>query len=317
MNKKNNHNPNITKENIFNFPNKINILTIFLIFILYGLLLFSITIMIFPKDVYSIKLNYEPSTYNEEINPFIFVRGTAIEVKKENSETEIVNETRIFAYIRNLGSNKISKARFIYSGLDSSGVMRYMVESSANGSTVPTSHVSSIAVRPGGGDFDKFFIKIRYNIGEDEKVETKTLTLSEEVLHLTKREIKSKKFSSDNTISEILTFNLTFSDKGSGTTQYESNFEIKMNDETKFHYLNMQSWIVTEDGEIYPYLGLYNYRDKKSFKPSYITYVNKYIQPKWIYAKVEYTDVETNEMTHLLYKVSVDELLNQWYKNGV
>lgn len=310
MNKTQKNTPNFTKENILNFPNKINIITIFLIFILYGLLLFSLAVIIFPKDNYSIQLNYEPSTYNEEINPFILVRGTATEVKKDNNETEIVNETRIFAYIRNLGSNKITKARYIYSGLDSSGVMRYLVESSANGSTVPTSHNSSITVRPGGGDFDKFFIKVRYNIGENENAETKVLTLSEEVLHLTKRELKSKNFSTDNTISEILTLNFTFADKGS-STQFESNFEIKMDDETTFHYLNMQSWIITEDGEIFPFLGLYNYRDKKSFKPSYITYVNKYIQPKWIYAKVNYTDVATNEVCQLFYKVSINELLNK------
>ena len=283
----------------------------FLIFILYGLLLFGIGSLVYPEYNPVVALDYPlNTTYNEEINPYVFIRGTATLEKDEDDKEEMVNSTQMFVYIRALNGVNIPNVTYSYSALDKGGVMRYFIESSRSGAKVPVTHTSSKRISPTGNDLEKLFIKVKYKlIASDESEVTKELRFSENIINITEKDLS--KFSLGSVLSEKASVKFEFRDKSLTDPQYETNFQITLADKTKPYKINFQSWLVTEDNDIYPYVGLYNYSYTDNFKPSYYTYVNKYVEPEWIYSKLEYTDMITKEVHILLYKVSVEQLLSE------
>src|SRR5690554_401176 len=102
---------NITIKKIVRFPERINDLSLFFIVLLYGLILFVIVNLSFPKTNYHIgleNLDYYPgeTVYNSEINPFVLTRGTVVDKSESENEVELGIQYRIFAYIDAMGNNK-------------------------------------------------------------------------------------------------------------------------------------------------------------------------------------------------------------------
>jgi len=293
---------------VLEFPNKLNTISIFLLVVIYGVLLGLIYSYIYPKYNYVVPLNYESGSYNDEINPHIFIRGTAKHISEEDDTLRV--DYRVFAYIKQTGSVKPTNVRYAYSGLDKAGFMDYFYESSKNGSNVPVSHYVVASSRyPGGEGYEKFFIKARYKmpVGVDEYV-TKELELSEEVIELTQLDLVDPKFSNTSSIDDLITVSFKFIDSGVTSTTYKTNMKIEFEDLTVPYHVNVQTWLVTEDNQIYPYLGLYNYSTRENFNPYYDTPVNKYVNPEFLYMKLDYTNEEGN-ITNIYYKISIEDLL--------
>ncbi len=77
--------------------------------------------------------------------------------------------------------------------------------------------------------------------------------------------------------------------------KYYTYIEIETNDErtNKFH-IDMQSWIVTEDGQYLPHMGVYNYAGiSKNFNKNMP--IDKNIKPKYIIIKTIYFNVDKDE----------------------
>lgn len=301
MSNKNKKAKNNSKSNFLYFPNKLNVLTMFLIFVLYGVVLFGVVSLAFPSPKYTTTLNYEPATYNEEINPYVLIRGETTKDKDEN----FYSSTQLFAYIRAMNETNVSSVMYEYSALDSKGVMKYYLESSRT--VLPVVHTSSKKIDLMDSYLEKLFVRIRYNVKEDEEIIPKEYKFSEEILQLTKKDLEMYKLG--NVLEDKATVKFEFKEDSSNKDKYTTNFEITLDDKTKPHRINFQSWLVTKEQEIYPLLGLYNYCYPDKFKSSYTTSVNKYVQPEWIYSKLVYINPTTGEESELLYKTSVSDLL--------
>ena len=294
---------------ILDFPNKINLITLLFVIITYGVVLLLLAQVITPELDYVIELNYPKATYNNEINPYVFVRGTAVNVSEDEDIKDLKTQYRVIAYINAIAPALPSNIFYSYSALDNGGMMNYFFESSRPGKTLPVFHqVVASSEYPSGDRYTKYFVKVSYDLTVGTEVTRKTLELSEEALHLKKSELNDRKFQSSAILEGILEVKFTFNDDGPSTPQYDTNIDI-MFDSTSPYHVNLQSWIVTEDGKIFPYLGIYNYCTPKDLDPWYETSVYKFIKPKTIYLKLEYTD-QNNLVTPFYYKVDVNTLLN-------
>ncbi|MCK9536412.1 MAG: hypothetical protein M0R05_02290 [Bacilli bacterium] len=308
-------------KDIIEFPVRINTFTVFLIIILYGLLLYIMASLSFPPMNYHIgleNLNYVPGTevYNTEINPFVLVRGTAVNKSEKEGQIELGLQYRIFAYIDTVDTNKPTKIRYFYSLTDKNGKTWFLYETSKNGvdtpssSTTPYRRVVSHSLvgnnlEVGKEAITKLYIRLRYNNnGENDKI----MKITEDVIEIRNKEIKGSLFKTENSLDDIL--EITFTYRNFDSDKYKSNFKISFNEEkisTPFH-INLQSWIITENGKAFPFLGLYNYRTPKDFTPGVETDVFKYVNPEYIYLKLEYTG-NKQQTRYLYYKAAIADLL--------
>ena len=88
---------------------------------------------------------------------------------------------------------------------------------------------------------------------------------------------------------------------GKETGIYKAGVRISLNEtvSNKFH-VDMQSWIVTKEGEYLPFIGVYNYTGpSKKFTKSLID-INEELQPEFIVAKVVFRD-ENNKTEYVSY----------------
>ena len=294
------------KTNFFLFPAKLNLITMFLIFILYGGLIFFV-MSIIPKPSYTVILDYEPSTYNEEINPYALV---LVSTEYNEIEEKFENSAKIYAYIRAMNDSKISRVDYAYSALDNNKKMCYFIETHRNSSfvTPPVSHRSDETVKM-GSYLEKIFIKSKYKITVNEEVQVKEIKFSEEVLQLNKRELNNTKYTLTNFIEDVLFFKISFREQG--TSRYEVTFQLTLYEKSKPHHINFQTWLVTEDKQIYPFFGLYNFCSNEDFNRSLSEGFYKNLNPKWLYAKLVYTNPVTKETKELFYKADIDTLISK------
>lgn len=285
------------------FPDKINLLTSFFIVILYGLILGAILFIAFPNSNNHLFLDYPAGEYNEDINPALFVRTTPAKANEADDKIEI--SYSFFAYIKSVSGNKPVNVRFAYSGLDIEEKMQYFFDSGSKGYSLPLNHhyLKTNLINPG---FSKYFIKVIYEQALDEEnASPKILKLSETVLTLNKKELKSNKFN-NITENEMLKISFKITDE---EDKYNGLVSVEPKTDATGIHINMQSWLVTADGKIYPYLGVYNYTSTDKFNPPYVSVINKYLNVEYIYAKAEYRD-QTGNTVMVYYKERIADLLN-------
>lgn len=289
----------------FSFPERINATTVFLIIIIYLLTLTGISALAFPDYDYQAEYDYPVGTYNSEINPFVFVRGLVDQVTEETKKPYQI-KNRFIAYIREVGENKTSNIRYAYSGLSKSGEMYYFIEDDT--SSLPVIHhiVSSDVYVKGG--FDQYFIRVRYNVKSDnDETQVKELELSQKVLELSKSELKNPKFTSNS--NDFAT--VTFAIKSMAETNFSVNVTFDFKHKEIPFTVNMQSWLVTGDNTIYPFIGLYNYATPENFEPASVSKVSQILQPEYLYMKMEYI-TGNNAVQTMDYRVSIADLVSAY-----
>jgi len=307
---------------IIYFPERINTFTTFFIIILYTLILYIIGNSSFKPFNYNVdleKLNYisGKEVRYEDLNPYVLIRGTLINknADKEDEELEVDYEMqyRVYASIYTVGTTKPTQIRYFYSLMDKENKTHYLYESSKDGinptsSTAPNQHVlnhnligNSIVV--GKDAITKVYIKLRYN---NDDHPDKIVKVLEEIIEIKANEISGNLFGESNEIEDILKINFFLRDFSSD--RLKAKFDIVFDEiDTPFH-LNMQSWLITTTGEIYPFFGLYNYRTPKKYSVSTEADVYKYINAEYIYLKMQYTD-NNKKLYSLYYKVAIADLL--------
>ena len=80
------------------------------------------------------------------------------------------------------------------------------------------------------------------------------------------------------------------------TTSYSSGVKITMANlgYSYKHHIDMQSWILTEEGKYLPFIGVYGYSQQKSNYTQSGISVSKQLNPKYIVSKLRYYFDETN-----------------------
>lgn len=295
------------------FPERLNAFAIFLIVVLYGAILYLISSLSFPPADYHVglkNLNYVTGaeSANAEINPFVLIKGIAIDENDDEKKVELGVQYKVYSYIDAFGSYRPTRINYFYSVADKEGKTWYIYETTRSVTTssyrIVTHNLVGNNLEIGKDAITEVYMKVRYD-DNDEK--NKQVKVAENIIELKKKELKSSIFTSNNTLEDIL--QLTFTLKNLDSEKLNFNFKIDLlplNPEP-FH-LNMQTWIVTDGGKIFPLNGLYNYKTTRDFSPSIETEIYKYVQAKYIYAKLAYTDNEQNTRW-LYYKVAVADLL--------
>lgn len=296
-----------SKFSFFLFPDKINLLTYFLAIILYAALLGAILAIAFPKRSYRVILDYPYGEYNEDLNIALYVRTTPQKAGDEEEKIELSH--RFYAYLSPISANKPKKVRFAFSGLDTQGRMQYFFETDRHGKEIATSvysnyhHLKSNLKSEG---FSKYFIKVVYDRVLEEDAAPKTLKISENVLTLGSKELKHENF--DQAENDYLDVSFKISE-ASDKTKYTGSISLEPKIKEEGSHINVQSWLVTEGGKIYPFIGVYNYTSSEKFNPShYPADIHKYLNVEYIYAKAEYRDLSGNTVT-IYYKEKLTDLL--------
>jgi hypothetical protein len=132
---------------------------------------------------------------------------------------------------------------------------------------------------------------------------SKSFKLSESVLELKKKELGKSVFTNETSDLVEVVFKIEEKDD----LQYKAFFTLEAKVEENYH-INMQTWLVTENQEIYPFLGLYNYCSREKFNYNYESVINKNINPVYLYMKLEYQN-EAGSITTLYYKESISAIL--------
>ncbi len=310
----------VSLKSIAQFPDKLNTFAMFLIVILYGALLYLITSLSFPPVDYRVglkNLDYVPGkeAHNEEINPFVLVRGTVVNKSEDEGKVDLGVQYRVYAYIDAVENKRPLGVKYFYSLTDKEGKTWFLYESKTGTDTPVTStpyrrivshYIVGSNIEIGKDAITDLYMKVKYNIGEEKN---KVYKVTEKVLGIRKSELNAAVFKTEGVLDDIL--EVTFSFKKTDNEKYSTNFTLDFlkDIENPFH-LNLQSWIVSESGKIYPLLGLYNYRSPKKFNPTLETTVYKYVQPEYIYLKLEFTDHE-NAIRRLYYKTAISDLLGE------
>lgn len=302
----------VEKNSFFDFPSKINLGTILGIVILYGVLLFVGIAIVFPDPNYAVTLDYPNTITSYDVNPYVFVRNA---VEKTGEDGELKNSTQMFVYVQRYNNPDVKTASYSISALDNKGVMSYYLESSKAGYSLPISHNSSSNIKYSNRTkLEKLFLRVKYTVevppkgeGLEKTIETREIKFSENVIQFDNKAYRRGLYGNNNEIENIARVDLTMDtyDKD----QYKSHIKVILTNPVGIHKVNLQSWIITDKGEIFPFVGIYNYSHKASYQSIYPTYINKYINPAWIYTTLQYRNIATNELHTLLYKVQVSELL--------
>lgn len=307
--KKNSKTNQYQRNKILYFPNKLNIITIFLIIVLYAGVLYA-SANVFPKPDYMVRFDYEPSYNNEDINPYIFTRGIATEEYKDAKTYNHISQT--FLYLKPASSEKTIVYNFVNTAVDTDNITRYYTDvyrpAGSNISVTAITHYSSNENNLKKNQLEKLHVSVRYKIGTDSNY--KTYQFSEEVLQLSKNDLSNPTFKLSNTIPGIVT--VRFKNNGTdpnNSDRYRTRFEIELANKEKPFKITFQSWLVTSDEQIVPYVGLYNYRIAEDYKAIHDTMVYKYFPAKWIYTRLIYEDLETGKISELLYKANYQALI--------
>ncbi len=301
----------IKKENnlgIFNFPSKLNNITIILITVAYAFIAFWVLFNFFPEYNYVIVPEYEHVNYNYEIDPYIKSTNTII----ESATGEVSVKHSYTAYIYNNYSTALNNVSFQFSGLTNEGTMDYISGIDYWSSTsAPTIHTMMSNQSVSGDGYQKLFGKIQYNYKKSEEESIKrTLTFTEEIIKLKRSELGSSKFSDKTTILGKVNFTVRANEPVSDSTNYTITNTINFNNPNELFHLDFQAFIVTSDKEIYPIGGLYNYYYFSTVETSVAmtSKVNKTIDVEYVYIKGFFTD-RNNVVTEILYKVDFKSIL--------
>ena len=261
----------------------LNKLAFVLIIAIYILALTIVLFLISPRYDKVIKPDYEHNDYAETINPRIMIVGDTDLINGE-LKTEYDVFLRLHGRLVDGADPRYTVQRMQLSAFTTENKFHYFTEYS--GFTTPRTH-SFIPIKQGAPE--EFYLKIEY-LDEDQKL--KVETFREDVMLKLKDRNKYSQYnkivSKDENGEEVTDLRLeVISTKLESA--YRTSIRMRVGDFSKKYHIDMQSWIVTEDGKVVPYVGVYGYSDETSSFTDSNRNVPLDIKPKSIYVKVNYT----------------------------
>ncbi len=196
--------------------------------------------------------------------------------------------------------------RFMLSSYLTADKMKYFTEQSGHKTQITHSYTldnTSSSQVP-----QTFYTILKY---EDVNGVSKTATYKEDVM----LELKNREyFTHDNAITHV-DGEMTIKDVrvNFGVTEevetYTFSTRITLSEYAKPYHIDMQSWIVSSEGEAYPFIGVYGYQDEDSAFAYGNRAFPKQLNPKYIFCKLDYY-LPNAETQTILYRVLISDLPN-------
>lgn len=306
MNKKNNLNNN-EKRNIFNFPEVLNKGTILIILLAYIVIALAAAILFFPEYEYTSVPEYSHTFANQEVSSYFKISTSLIADKSKKVDPK--HTLTVYLNNNSLDEEKEDvKVNYEFSGLTNEDTMDYMYSGGRDDfSSMPVVHTLVSDRVVDGGAYKKIFGKIVYKtIGENEEIEEKKYEFSEELLTLSKKE-KNSEISNKTMIADYISISVSAID--SADVEYYSvvsSANIKVS--TSLYHADYQSWIVTEDGKVYPLVGFYNVSYTGKSTLSSTNKVSTNLNPEYIIIKAVVTNYNGATKT-LFYKEKFENII--------
>lgn len=294
-----------TNYNFWQTPEKLNITTIFLAILLYIALLLGVLFISFPDKIFSansfiVKTDFPHILYDEDISAVIKITNL---VKKEENSTEddkLFNQFSISALFNKNSELVIPQYNLYYSAVYGDGSIKYFSTNKRNG--FPHTYQMLTRTKVPDRIIKEINGEIHYTVGEERKI----LQYSEEILTLLPKEM-AKAESKENIIEEDV-FKIKFTPSYYDLAEYNYKIEIEVTDSADKYHLDMQSWVESAEGRLYPLLGVYNLHLKeKKFNSTDNEKIAQVSHPETVYFKVNYYDVN-GELTTYLYKLPFPNL---------
>ena len=289
------------------------------------ILILSFALSLVGKDIsYISEPDYEHQFYNTEITPQITLTGV-YDFEEGHAHAHAKYNVNVNIAGRQIDSKdpnyKISSFRMFSTVKDNltsekPNSTHYFTEHTTY--TTPITHTYTVDSSHEEKHPSTFYVRLQYEDNDVTKVETfkenvflvptaddkdgmdDWYNLNSDTAPSAANILGSKDLNSPVGIFEAQSFMDTDED-GKETGIYKAGVRISLNETVskKFH-VDMQSWIVTKEGEYLPFIGVYNYTGpSKKFTKSLID-INEELQPEFIVAKVVFRD-ENNKTEYVSY----------------
>ena len=292
----------IENNSVLLFPNKLNNGSILFMIVAYVVLIFAIGIMWLPNMDYVVVPEYSHTMGSDNISVYLKVSSNVtVDAEKDKETTQTVT-----AYLNDGLTEKDYLVHYEFSGLTTEGKMDYMYSGSrSNFDTTPQIHSLGVHKTTDGGAYKTLFGRVLYHsINEDgNATDNIVYRFKEPVITLTKKEIKSQEVTKTE-YKDIMSFNVRFV-KATDSNMYNAYTTISLKSEELKYHLDYQSYILTEDGELYPLVGFYNYYYTGQKMITSTEKINSQLKPEYIIVKAVYTD-SIGKTTAIFYKEKIE-----------
>lgn len=304
---------------------KINKSGLILIVVLYIVILSFALSMVGKEISYINEPNYEHQFYNKEISPQITIVGVR-DYEEDHGHIHTKYSVSVNIAGRHVDSKdpnyKINSFRMFANTKDAlsdtkTNGTHYFTEHTTY--STPITHSFTMSGTHDSAHPTTFYVRLQYNkndVGAD-----KITTYKEEVfLQPTSNDIDGMddwyniNLEKSPSAANILAYNDQTSpvgvieiqkykeiEDGKATGKYLAGVRLTVNENvSKNFHIDMQSWIVTKDGEYLPFIGVYNYTGPSKRFTSSGKEIDERLQPDFLAVKVVYRD-EDNKTEYISY----------------
>lgn len=316
------------KQNIFSKLNskleKLSKTTLILILVVYALILGGVYALVTVTRSYLVTPEYEHVYFDEHVNPQITIIGRRTYDDEDKMTLKYSVNVSIYGRINasstvdpgySLTDFKMSAATVSSLTSKSPSNMYYFTEYKTY--TTPTTHYFTIDNSSVNQHPITLYTMIQYKKGSNTAISTyrEDVFLYPEASDIAKIDEYFSLASSENATSrnivnknseQIANVQFIASDQ---TSSYSSGVKITMQNLgfNYKHHIDMQSWILTEDGKYLPFIGVYSYSQQKSNYTQSGISIDKRLNPKYIVSKVRYY-FSDGEYSDFYFKQSFDKL---------
>lgn len=282
----------------------LNRLTLMILVLVYGAVLFTVGMIASPKAQTTVIPEYDHIEYSEDVSLALAVFNNYPLTWTETSK----NTIGVNAYIFRRTGMQAHNMEFKLRALLDDGFMYYFTQ--MNGYDAPITHtytMQNVSKMP-----ESFFMHLRYT---DVNAQRQEYSFKEDLLTLSKKELVNY---NDTNESEDIGIVLNFTENkefNSETSQnevisYRVDFGIDIANKDQQYHVDVQSWVVSENQEIYPFIGYYNYSNKSTNIRMSNRMLPARLNPEFMYVRVQYyttssTLTDQYTMEEILYKVAI------------
>ena len=272
---------------VINFPEKINnVILFFIIILLFAVVIISSACVLNSKE-YNYEPEYEEEMYSDWVNTNIRVLNSYV----LDDNKEISKNYRIQgAYYGIANSNYFIDYKSIATFVTNDGSLIYSGEQNkATSSTNLTTYyyANNTKIK---GDLDKIYLKFEYTKYENNKrTNDVVITLKEEILKLTKNEIKMDKCNTFGDVNDVISSFDIRSRKESSKITFISSLNLNSENKDKYH-IDLQVFGLDKDEKIYNLIGYYNLQNTKSKYFTHETEMTNAIEIDYVIVKCRILD---------------------------
>lgn len=283
----NNKEKKIKMPKFLSFPNKLNNGTMLGLIFVYLVIIFAVAIIAIPNFNYTSVPEYSHKMGSENISAYLKLK-TNLSIDNDGN---ITPKQSVTSYIYKGLSDEDYQIHYDISGLTKNDTMDYMYSGSrATYTDAPIIHTVKSEASVDGNGYKTLFAKINYykELEDETKGQEYYYTFAEPVINLSKKEANQEE-SIKKSLQDKFSFNVRFT-ASTEANLYNAYTTVSIKSEELKYHLDYQSFIMTEDGEIYPLLGFYNVtRHSQSILTDTLSINNK-IKIAYVIVKATYTN---------------------------